>query len=418
MINIPNIYSLRSRLMCFQKLVEAAQAKEYPADWAGSGETVLRDSQGRFAAKDEVARPIIEIKEPRQANGATTTETKPIIEINEPKQVVKPATIDLQDFLNEQATTFSESLKNFQKEQIEGVDKKVLEKATENLTKLVEKRKELAGELTDLMFGDYAKEARLKLAELCKPINLDLSNAIKEDPFESVKNDIDNIKKEASAGNVTALLKHLPQAAQYSASKYQKMTEDLQKSTGSNSQLMQALGRTASAAIPATIFFAATLGPLAVVPALATVLTHSAVTATLAGVVASAATWKIKDKALEEALDTLEVDNPLLRNVAKVSAFGATAPSSSLLNIIMPNLDIAVGGVLQLAVFSPINSTIGKIILPGQNFSQKSQKELKELRDVKKVSEDNLKRISKEAEDANQQLEKALSSIQDLASPA
>lgn len=404
MINITNIYSLRSRLIYLQMLVEAAQAKEYPADWAGEDKTVLRDENGRFAVKagdpgaDSKPQVIIEVKE------------------SKPKKRNPNTTVELKNFLNEEATTFSESLENFRKEQIEGVDKKVLEKATENLTKLVEKRKELAGELTDLMFGDYAKQARLKLAELCKPISLDLSNAIKEDPFESVQGDIDNIKQEASTENITALLKDLPKAAQYSASKYQKMTNDLQKSTGSNPELMQSLGRVAAAGIPASIFLAATLGPLAVVPALATVLTHSAVTATLAGVVASAATWKIKDKALEETLDTLDVENPFVRNIAKITAFGVAAPSHSFLGFI-PGFDIAVGGMSQLALFHPINSTIGKIVLPGQNFSGKSPAELQELRTVKKKAENNLKRISKEAEEANDQMEKALSSIEDFASP-
>ncbi|QLE46347.1 hypothetical protein FD723_39750 (plasmid) [Nostoc sp. C052] len=404
MINVPNIYSLRSRLICLQMLLEAAQAKEYPAEWAGADKTVFRDESGRFAtqsgdlAVDSKPQVIIEIKEP------------------EPKKKNPGTTVELHDFLEEEATTFSESLEKFEKEQIEGVDKKILEKSTENLAKLVDKRKELAGELTDLMFGDYAKQARLKLAELCKPISLDLSNAVKEDPFESVKADIDNLKEEASAGNIAALLKDLPKAAQYSASKYQKMSADLQKSTGDNSELMKALGRTAAAAIPASIFLAATLGSLAVIPALATVLAHSAVTATLAGVVASAATWKIKDKALEETLDTLDVESPFVRNVAKITSFGVTAPAHSLVGFI-PGFDVAVGGMLQLAAFSPINSTIGKIVLPGQNFSGKSQAELKELRIVKKKAENNLKRISKEAEEANERLEEALSSIQDIASP-
>jgi hypothetical protein len=397
-----NINKLRLQVNCLYILLEAS-AKEYPAPWIGSGKTIGRNKDGTFASDNTGNAKTTLAKEPISPENLNKEDAEEEEQSNPKKEVETP--------ISEEAETFSKALKQLEKEQVQGVKQEVLDRATKNLSDLVKKRKEYAGELADLMLGDYAKDARKELSKIAKPISTDLSEAVEEDPFSTFGKDIQRLREEADAGNAAALVKDLPKIAQYSISQYEKKTKELRNATGDNAELMQAAGKAAALAVPAAIFFAATLGPIAVVPAITLAATHSGFAAGLSGIVATAAAWKLKDKALNESLDILEVNNPLTRTGAKIVAHGGLLPPDP---GISDFFNYAVHGLSGLALFNSTNSSIGRRILPGKNLSGKTDKEVQESQRIKKETENKLKMIAEESEKANKQLEETLAVLKSL----
>ena len=226
--------------------VEAAQGLlERAEEWREA--PVVRDESGRFATK---ATPEPDEVEPTE-------------------EAVEP--IPASKILQEKATTFSAGLKKFEQEQVKKVNKVILDRTTDRLKDIADQRKDSAGELVELMFGKYAKQARKQLAELCKPINPTLAEAVEEDPYQEVSADIKRLQRQASAGNTKALVRDLPKAFQYTVAKYNKTIDNLQNAEGDNAELMQAAGKALALTVPITTFMAASLGAAAVTG----VLTHA-----------------------------------------------------------------------------------------------------------------------------------------------
>jgi len=407
-----------------EDIVEAAGLSERTEDWREAA--VVRDASGRFASS---ATPEVE-------------EATPSEDI--------PAPTPINKILQEKATTFSAGLKKFEREQVDKVNQVILNRTTDRLKELADQRQDLAGELVDLMFGKYAKQARQQLAELCKPINPTLASAVEEDPYQEVAADIKRLQRQASLGNTKSLMRDLPKAFQYTAAKYSKTIDDLQNATGDNAELMHAAGKAIALTVPITTFMAATLGAAAVTG----VLTHAIAAAPVfaaggaavgaaklaTGVVVSTAAWKVKSKSVEEGLDILEVDNKLTRKLLKWTAFlaGDLGGITQALNAPVPPpfpgagnevltgvneasvkslrvaLEFAENELMNFAAFPAINAALGDTLAPGRNLSGKSYSQVRELKRTRIKAEKTLEDIKKKAADYNKQFEEAMLALQKL----
>jgi len=404
--------------------VEAAGLSERTEDWREA--PVVRDESGRFAS-------------------STTPETK-----ETPPSEDTPAPTPINKILQEKATTFSAGLRKFERDQVGKVNQVILDRTTDRLKELADQRQELAGELVDLMFGKYAKQARQQLAELCKPINPTVANAVEEDPYQEVAADIKRLQRQASLGNTKSLMRDLPKAFQYTVAKYNKTIDDLQNATGDNAELMHAAGKVIALTVPITTFMAATLGAAAVTG----VLTHAIAAAPIfaaggaaagaaklaTGVVVSTAAWKVKSKSVEEGLDILEVDNKLTRKLLKWTAFlaGDLGGITQALNAPVPPsfpgggneiitgineatvkslrvaLEFTKNELINFAAFPAINAALGDTLAPGRDLSGKSYSQIRELKRTRIKAEATLESIKKKASDYNEQFEEAMLALQKL----
>jgi hypothetical protein len=401
--------------------IEAAQGLvERTEEWREA--PVVRDGSGQFASK------------PKE------TET----------EEAAPASNSIDKILQEKATTFSAGLKRFEREQVEKVNKTILDRSTDRLRELTEGRKELAGELVEMMFGKYAKEARKQLSALCKPINPELGKAVEEDPYQEVSADIKRLQRQASLGNTKALVRDLPKAFQYTVAKYNKTVDDLQNATGDNAELMHATGKAIALTVPITTFLAASFGAAAV----AGVLTHAIAVAPIfaaggaaagaaklaTGVLVGTAAWKVKSKSIEEGLDILEIDNKVTRKLLKWSTFLAGdlsqlpgslsvpstlyEPSSAAAALaglggaakaaFMGVINVTGIDLMNFAVFPTLNGILGDKLAPGRDLSGKSYSQVREVKRTRDKAEKKLKEIQEKAQAYNEQFEQAMQALQQL----
>lgn len=228
-----------------------AAVKEYDAPWLEDGKKVARDASGKFASRDDTP-------------------------------VATPELDEVQKAIDEQLTSISDGLKEFQKKQLGDINKEIVDRATKRLEELAAARKELAGELTDLMFGEQAAEARKQLAKLCRPINLDLSQAVEQDPFEEIGADLNKLRQNVTANNVGDVVKDLPKAFMYSGYKYNKLIKDLENAEGDYAEISHIAGKAIAVSVPVAAFLGLTVGSAAI----AGVLSH--------GIVAAAAVGSVK----------------------------------------------------------------------------------------------------------------------------
>jgi len=401
--------------------IEAAQGLvERTEEWREA--PVVRDESGQFASK------------PKDAD----------------KEEATPPSNSIDKILQEKATTFSAGLKRFEQEQVEKVNKTILDRSTDRLKELTEGRKELAGELVEMMFGKYAKESRKQLSALCKPINPELGKAVEEDPYQEVSADIKRLQRQASLGNTKALVRDLPKAFQYTVAKYNKTVDDLQNATGDNAELMHATGKAIALTVPITTFLAASFGAAAV----AGVLTHAIAVAPIfaaggaaagaaklaTGVLVGTAAWKVKSKSIEEGLDILEIDNKVTRKLLKWSAFlagdlggiagAASAPVSP--SVLDPGIEIltktnevtvqvlrvaleeARNDLLNFVAFPTLNGMLGDKLAPGRDLSGKSYSQVREIKRTREKAEKKLKEIQEKAQAYNEQFKQAMEALQQL----
>jgi hypothetical protein len=374
---------IQANLLALEIEVNAA-AEKYPANWRENGGEVYRDpTTGQFAS-------------PAGGDSSSEDSTSTESTDEQPSQY-------LEDILEQKTTTINKKLKEFEKQQVETVQESIVKTIEDRLNVQLEKRKELAGEVTNLMFGDKAKEARKALAKLTRPISATLSNAVEEDPFEEIKGDIAKLTKQANAENLGSFAKDFPKALKYAGTKYNAITAELKASEGDEKMLHRALGTAMAIAAPATVAMAAIVGPWTVVPAIAgaaVMATSGGATgiALTAGGVATVGSWiaahEVVFRATNEVFDELGVENPVLRGVY--------------------NFGLALASPLGMAdVF--YRSTRFLAARDRPNLTGKTPQEMKALRVAQTEATRKLSELTKKAEEYDKEVQKTLAQARELA---
>lgn len=382
----------------FERFMEvgevAATTKEYPAPWLGGGRSIHRDAFGRFGSGSDAPE-------------------------NQPPEV--------SSLLSDTAKDLNKSLEEFREEITNDVNEEIIAKSKENIRQIVEKRKETAAELTDMMFGEHANAARRRLAKLTESVDKDLAKAIAPNPLGELQRDIDKLRKEVSSGNAMAVVEDLPKIATYASGKIAKGFDMLKNGDLDDNTALKVAGMVAAAAVPVAIFAAITLHPWTLlVPAAASAVGGTGANAAalgggaalgkgiaaflapvslkglgLAGSGGAAlkvglgvgmiATNEIKFRALNQAYDNLGLENKALR----------TAITSGV------NLMSDAFG-LNLA-YAAIRTIIGG---GDANLTFKSREVRRKYKEMQQATEKKLKDIDKAIANYSKEIESAVSSIE------